>query len=80
LRICALYFGSDPIILDYDKPEPIYKWIDARIEARKSKKGSSGKLEKFKQCDNTLINDSANNFKETFLNGNERNKILSKKA
>jgi len=25
------------LILDYDKPEPIYKWIDARIEARNSK-------------------------------------------
>ena len=27
------------LMLDYDKPEPLYKWIDARIEARKSKKG-----------------------------------------
>lgn len=25
------------LILDYDKPEPIYKWIDARIDSRKEK-------------------------------------------
>ena len=44
------------LILDYDKPEPIYNYIDSRIDSRKESYFITGGKRSNKKCDKVDFN------------------------